>query len=306
MTAKLRGRTTASPVTRRGKMLFFGKWSSWKTRIAIQFPRPFLVDAEGGAIEPQYQDTLINKSGGMYFGPEEGASDPDVILEQVRALSTAKHEYRTLIVDSVSKVTDTLRAREQGRLGDKDQWGASKKPAVAWVRQLVMAADKLDMTVILIAHEIPEWGTEGGERKELGKVGDVGWDKVPYELNATLRFMRAGKQRRIFVDKSRIEDLEEGSWIDLQRDGVDVGYSELAKRIGGIQALEAASVPIEFASEEQVAEILRLQGIVNLPPKEIERWFNAAKVERWEDLTSEQAAKAIGAFRAKVEKQSNG
>lgn len=301
--ASFKGRAPGASSSKRGKMLFFGKWGSGKTHLALQFPRPFYTDTEGGAEREQYQ-ALLAKSGGWYLGPEDGGSDPSTILEQVRLLATTKHDYRTLIVDSVSKVTDTLHAREQERLGDKDQYGASKKPSIAWSRQLVLACDRLDMTVILVAHEVAEWSAEGGgERREVGKMGDVAWSKIPHELNLSLRCVRAGKGiRRAFIDKSRISGMVDGEWFDLQRNGVDVGYAEFVKRFGE-ETLEAKATPVEFASEEQLAEIVRLQGIVNLPPKEIERWFNAAKVERWEDLTSEQADKAIAAFKAKVEKQ---
>ena len=69
-------------------------------------------------------------AGGVYFGPDQGSLSFDTVIEQIQALATEKHPYRTVVIDSISKLFNIEIAAESERLGDKDAFGASKKPAV--------------------------------------------------------------------------------------------------------------------------------------------------------------------------------
>src|ERR1700760_1975396 len=187
--SKLKGKPPEEVKPGHLKAILFGESGIGKTWLSLMFPTPYYLDAEGGASLKHYQERL-KKSGGAYVGPSDGASDPKTILEEIRSLSTERHDYKTLVIDSGSKIYNTLIGREAERLGDKDAFGASKKPAVAFIRSLINALDKLDMNVFIICHEKPKWanGEQAGFEEDM-------WDKLRYELDLTLRIVRQGNSR---------------------------------------------------------------------------------------------------------------
>lgn len=178
--SKLKAKDPSAAKPSKPKILIFGKPGVGKTWQALDFPSVYYIDTEGGANKPEYLDKL-RVSGGVYMGPEDGSLDFPTIIEQVKALCSEKHSYKTLVIDSISKVFNHAVALEAERLSEqqkKNEWGLDRKPAVAFMRRLVAWLSKLDMNVILIAHSKAEWGTDAtGERKEIGQTYD-GWDKL--------------------------------------------------------------------------------------------------------------------------------
>jgi GTPase SAR1 family protein len=180
MASKLKGKSPELVKPGKIKAVLYGISGVGKTTLALSFPAPYYIDVEGGAKGPQYRE-LLKASGGAYMGPEDGTLSFDTVIEQMIALATEKHGFKTLIVDSLTKLFQTAIATEAERLGDKDVFGASKKPAVAAMRRLVMWTSRLDLNVWFICHETAEWGMINGQRAEVGRVADV-WEKLIYEL----------------------------------------------------------------------------------------------------------------------------
>ena len=152
--SKLKAVDPKSADPKKPKLLIFGKPGAGKTWGSLDFPGCYFIDCEGGANLGHYTDKL-KKSGGMYMGPEQGSMDFQAVIEQVQALATEDHNFKTIVIDSVSKLFNTAIATEAERLGDKNAFGADKKPAVANMRRLVNWLSRIDMNVILIAHEKP-------------------------------------------------------------------------------------------------------------------------------------------------------
>lgn len=176
--SKLKARAPDAVSPGKIKMLTYGKSGVGKTWLSMDFPSPYYIDCEGGARLAHYQRKLT-ESGGAYFGIEDGALDFTAVIGQVEALATELHDFKTLAFGSVTKLYQHAIALEQQRLGDKDAFGASKKPAVAWMRRLVSWIQRIDMNVLFEAHEVVEWGQnpKTGQREEIGQVADV-WDKL--------------------------------------------------------------------------------------------------------------------------------
>lgn len=237
------------------KILIFGKPGVGKTWASLDFPRVYYIDTEGGADLEHYTDKL-EKSGGVYFGPEQGSLSFDAVMEQIQALATEDHEYKTLVIDSISKLFNLEVAKEGDRLGDKNAFGADKKPAIAYMRKLVSWLSRLDMNVILISHEKPQWGVDAkGERTEIGVTFDC-WDKLEYELHLCLNILKMGGQHKARVRKSRLTGFPDSSVFDWS-------YAEFANRYGK-EIIEKKGEKLELATEEQLTEITRLLGIVKL------------------------------------------
>lgn len=281
------------------KGMIFGASGVGKTWFALSFPRPYYLDTEGGADLKHYQQRL-KAAGGAYLGPKDGTLDFAFVIEEMRTLATEKHEFKTLIIDSITKLYQVCIANEAERLGDKDAFGASKKPAIANMRRLVNWAMKLDMNIWFVAHEITEWGQNPttGQRSEIGKVADV-WDKLIYELHLTLQAQKRGNSRVALVRKSRLIGFPDGDTLDLCDNGEDVGYANFAERYGK-DYIEAETKPVVLATAEQVAEIKRLLEVVKVSESEIEKVFTKAAVEKWEELTTEQAASTVTWLNKKI------
>jgi hypothetical protein len=231
--SKLIAKPPSEIVCRRPTILIHGEPNSGKTMGALGWPKPYLVDTEGGATRPQYVAKLA-RSAGAYVGPDDGALDFDVVLAQVQALAVEQHSFQTLIIDSFSKLFQTAVAIEQDRLRARGQnmsatYGAEKKPAISQTKQLIRRLDRLDMTTLLICHETSLW--KNGQA--VGTTFD-GWEKLAYELDLVLQVIANGTQRIAKVSKSRIESMPKGTAFSWD-------YAEFAKRLADSSRQEASN-----------------------------------------------------------------
>lgn len=273
------------------KGLLFGASGVGKTWFSLTFPKPYYIDCEGGADLKHYQKRLAD-AGGVYMGQEDGSLVFSDVIDQIKALATEKHPYGTVIIDSITKLYQVTIAEAAEELGDKDAFGASKKPAIANMRRLVAWIQKLDMNVWFIAHEITEWGLDGkGTRTEIGKIPDI-WDKLIYELDLTIRVIKQGPERIGVVTKSRLEGFPDASRFTLS-------YPEFAEHYSK-DAIESPVVPVSLATPDQVSEVKRLIEIVRVSDEDIAKWHSKAGVDSFEDYSSEHIEKAISFLKGKV------
>lgn len=257
------------------KILIFGAPGVGKTWGALDFPSVYYIDCEGGAALDHYTDKL-EKSGGMYLGPKDGANDMQVVLGEIHSLCTTKHNFRTLVLDSYSKLFNSAiaveyeRMEKMGREMDKT-FGAEKKPAIARTKQMIAWFDKLDMNVILICHQKDLW--KNGE--QIGVTFD-GWDKLEYELDLAIQIVKQGNSRKAKIGKCRLQQFREGEQLEWS-------YSEFANRYG-IDVIEAAAKPIEPASADQIRVVQQLCEVVKLDDETRIKWFDKAGVDAWGEM----------------------
>lgn len=266
------------------KFLISGSSGVGKTFFALSFPKPYLIDAEGGATRPQYQAKL-KAVGGAYLGKDEGSQDFDVVIDQIKALITEKHDFKTLIIDSFSYLYMLEAAKAEEKVGS--DFGRDKKEAQKPTKQLMRWLEKLDMNVILICHSKEKWVRSGKEIASAGTTFD-GWDKMEYALDLWCEIV--GKT--FIVKKSRIDSLPQGQAFPLE-------YSKFAE-LYGQAVIEAQTNPIQLATADQVARIEILISALNVQPEEIEKLKKKFDVDEWCELTGEQIAKGISYFETKL------
>jgi hypothetical protein len=275
-------------------VLLFGASGVGKTVFSTQFPDVYFIDSEGGATQPEYRQRL-HDSGALYLGPDDGAASFEVVLDQVRALATQRHDRRTLVIDSITKLFANEIAREAERLSDagkKNEFGADKKPAVGQMRQLVSWLARINMNVVLIAGEVAEWGKDStGERTQIGSTFDC-WPRLEYELDLAVNVIKAGPKRLGRIRKSRLAAFPQG-------DTFEFSYDEFSNRIGA-DVIEAASEPVLCATLEQLTEITRLLDVVKLDEGTVEKWLAAANVSAWDEMPEERAGKAIEYLKGRI------
>jgi len=273
------------------KGCLFGPSGAGKTWFALSFPNPYYIDTEGGADLKHYQAKL-KAAGGAYLGPQDGSNSFDTILEEMKTLATVEHPYKTLVIDSITKPFISALTQEQERLGEKDQFGASKKLPIRMMRRVLDWTARLDMNVWFIAHEVAVWGEVNGQRSEIGRGPDV-YDKMVYELDLTLQVIARGSNSRIaMVHKSRLLGFPQRETFMLQDNGADVGYTQFAERYGK-DYIEAPAQPITLATPEQVYEINRLLSVVKVPNDQVEKILTRANADSWSELNDSQAQATI-------------
>lgn len=285
----LKGKCPSKARPMRPRMAVFGPAGIGKTWGALQWPNSYLIDTEGGASLPHYTEKL-QEVGALYLGVEDGANDFGTVLREVNILTKEKHDRKTLIIDSFTKLFQTAVQVEADRMtaaGDKVAFASDRRPAVSMSRQLVRRFDALDMNVILICHEKGEW--QGGE--EIGRTFD-GWDKLGYEFNLVVQVCKTGAARKARVIKSRYDTFNEGELVNWT-------YEEFAKRLGGSAVTEAVAKPAKMATDDQVARITELCKVLRVDASDVAKVLESAGANTWSELTFDRIAAAI----KKLEKQ---
>lgn len=274
------------------KMVLYGASGVGKTWFTLGFPNVYYISPEPGATRKHYTDRL-KAGGGRYVGPEDGAQDFDVLIGQAKALATEQHEYKTLVVDSITEIFNLAIAKEADRLGDKNAFGADKKPAIANMRRFIAAIARLDMNVILVAHEKSEWGIDEktGQRAEIGKVPDC-WEKTIYSLDLAFQCRKAGPSRFASTKKSRLLGFPEGETFPLD-------YAAFSERYGK-DIIEKEVKILTLATTEQVADIKRLVDLLKIDLTTIEKWYEKANAESFEEFSTDYASKVIEALNKKL------
>lgn len=289
MPRTLRAKKPKDQKPKKAKVLIYGPPGIGKTWMSLAFPDGYLIDAEGGATNPAYTERL-DEVGAVYFGREDGAGDYETVVDEIITLATTKHDRKTVVIDSLSKLFMSAIAEEEERLteaGEKIAFGNEKKPAVKLSRRLVSWLDKLDMNVIVVCHEKPKW--KDGE--QIGETFDC-WDKLSYELDLTLQIMKHGPERKARVIKSRLAGFPDGELLPWE-------YNEFARRYGR-ELIEGEVTTLSLASEEQVSKLSTLIDAGLVDSKTTTKWLEAAGVDKWSDMDSDTIQKCIDHLKSKV------
>jgi hypothetical protein len=277
---------------RKPKVLIYGPPGVGKTWASIDFPSVFYIDTEGGADLDHYRAKLRD-SGGAYLGPDQGSLDFDVVIGQIQALGTEEHHFRTVVVDSISKLWNTALTDEQEALGTKDVFGAYKKAPTRKFGSLVKWVNRLDLNVIFIAHQKDLWGMNSqGQREQIGYEADA-QEKLQYDLHLCLRIAKVTPTKRIaYIGKSRLLGFPEG-------DNFDWSYAEFAARYGR-DVIEKEAKPLVLANPEQIAEMQHLLEVVKVSEDWQEKVFKKAGVDEWAEMDADKLDAIIAMLKQRI------
>lgn len=220
---------------RRLKMFLYGGAGCGKTTAAINMPAPYIIDSERGT--EHYADTIISQGGAVL-----NTVDLARVTTEVKALSSEKHPYKTLVIDPISVIESAYVASLQNKYGEGDMrvWLHRSNALKRLYNMLV----QLDMNVVITAHGKTEYGNN------MAKVGTTfdGWRNFPFmfDLVIELQTNRSGA-RNAFVSKSRLSGLEDKSTFAWSID-------ELKKQLPTVD-FDLPSEPVAYASEKQVESL---------------------------------------------------
>lgn len=245
----LRGKKPEESIPRL-KALMFGPAGVGKTTAAIQMPRPYVIDAEGGA---RHYGKIIEDKGGVVFA----TNSIEEVITEVRALMTEKHDFLTLCIDPFTSLYELELEAGEKKVGA--DFGRHYSYAAKSAKRLYHLLAEIDLNVIVTAHSKNEYGDN---MKVTGVTFD-GWKRLDYlfDLVFALERDRASGKRIATVRKTRIEAFEDQSRFEWS-------YNALAERYGR-DKLERKSATIELPDAKLVAEFSAAYG--RLSEAEIKR-----------------------------------
>lgn len=264
------------------KALFYGCAGVGKTMAAIQFPKPYIIDTEGSTNKPQYVRAIEAVDGAVLM-----TVDFDEMVNEVRELLTTKHEYKTLVIDSLTLLYNDLLEKAERKVGT--EFGRHYGEANKRMKQLLNLLFRLDMNVIITSHSKNEYGTN---LAVLGQTFDC-YKKLDYLFDLVFEIQKRGNHRVGLVKKSRIESFPDSESFPFS-------YDEIAQRYGR-HILERDAVAQELSTPDQVAEMLRLIDLLKVPQETYQKWLDKASSESWEDMQKDSIQKCIDHLKAKIQ-----
>lgn len=278
---ELRGIKPEIVKARKPHVMLSGEPGTGKTYFSLNWPAPYFIDVESGASREQYMKRLIEAQG-LYMGPEQGSQDFQEVINQVKLLATTKHPYRTLIIDSFSKLYNLEAAAAEDRIGS--DFGKDKREADKPTRKLLTWLERLPMNVILICHQKDKWERRERELIYAGSTFD-GYKKMHYELDLWLQTKMVGTKRFATIAKSRIDAFP--AFTDIALD------FPTFQKLYGASVIDESVTPIVLATAEQLTEIKRIVELLKITDEEMDRWLAKAQAVDMEDLSKENATKFL-------------
>jgi len=275
MSNKLRA-VAPEALEKRLKVLLYGAAGTGKSTACATFPRAYFIDTEKGIENDQYV-TLLKKNGSLVFQ----TNDFDEMLKEVTALLTEKHDFKTLVIDSLTTIHNDLIDKMANKPGVGTEFGRHYSEANKRMKHLCNLLLRLDMNVIITSHSKTEYG------QNLSVIGSTydGYKKLDYIFDLVFEIQKRGMDRVAVTKKSRIESFPDGECFSFS-------YDEVANKYGR-EIIEREAIPIEFATPEQVQQLKRLMVIVPMADGTYEKWLDKAGAQTAEEMSKDSIQKCI-------------
>lgn len=279
--------------------VIYGNTGVGKTHFTVSIPDVYYIDTEGTEKYKKFVDMLKSNNGEVV-----AIYDLGEIISEVKELLTVKHNYKTLVIDSISVPCATLSHLEAERLSKKSrdsegtEFGANLAKAKRLTYQLGILLSRLDMNVIVTAHEKPLYETINRERVEAGKTADVN-DKLLYCLGTTFHLQIIGGKRKVSIKKTRYDEFGAFETFDFED-----GYSVLKQRLGEDIFLRESNVE-KLATSEQLKELDRLISALNIEETKQQKWLTSSNSSAFDEMKSEVIENLINHLKSQVTGEKN-
>lgn len=282
----------ATEENRRLKVFLWGESGSGKTTLALQFPSPAVIDLEGGT------DHYSDRSDFFRLC----TSSATEAVEAIDWLLTEPHEYRTLIIDPITVLWESVQAywnevflkrnktkrnfRHEFIQWDFQDWATTKANWKEILRKLMA----LDMHVVAVARQKLHYPEEGKGGTPMA-VPDAE-KSLPYYFDVELHLERVADKYTATVRKDRTNQLPQS---------FDTSF-EMFSNTFGLERLTRKAEPAKLATTEQVKEIMRLVKSLNIPEEVYRERLDAYGAQDTKELSEQNAAIIISKLKAKEAK----
>lgn len=268
-------------IPQRLKAMLYGEMGTGKSTCACQFPKTAFIDTEDTTSKKRYAEMIINNGGAVL-----ATGEFDEILEQVKALMTKEHDFRTLVIDSCTIPYDNLVLECERTHGN--EFGRHIVAANKKMKQLVSLLLKIDMNVVITAQAKKEYGAN------MSVIGQTysGYNRLGYMFDLVFETQIRGDKFYAVTRKTRLDEFP-------MNESFIFNYDEIIKRYGG-GILEKAVVLETLASEDQIKEMKRLVNLLKIPEDMQEKIKDKANAESWEDMNTSAIQKAIDYFKKQI------
>jgi len=264
------------------KAMFYGEMGTGKSTCACQFPKTAYIDTEDTASKKKYAN-LITQNGGAVLA----TGDFDEILQQVKELMSTKHEYKTLVIDSLSVPYENLQAECERTTGS--EFGRHVTAANKKMKLLVNLLLKMDLNVIVCCQAKKEYGTN---MSVIGQTYSC-YNRLGYMMDLVFETQIRGDKFYAITKKSRIDEFPMNETFTFS-------YDEVIKRYG-VEYIDKDVVPQELATKEQIEEVKRLVDLFKVPEETYMKWLDKHNAEEFEELSADVIQKIIDHLKSKLE-----
>ncbi len=263
------------------KAMFYGEMGTGKSTCAAQFPLTAYIDTEDTASKKKYAK-MISENGGEVLS----TGDFDEIFNQVKALMSERHNFKTLVIDSMTIPYENLVAECERKLGT--EFGRGVNEANKKMKTLINLLLKSDLNVIITCQAKKEYS---GNMNVVGQTYSC-YNRLGYMFDLVFETQVRGDEHFAVTKKSRIDEFP-------MRESFKFNYAEVIKRLGS-ESVEKDFVPTQLASIEQVKEVVRLIDLFKVPEETYCKWLDKHNAESWEELSSDVINKIIEHLKSKI------
>ena len=275
--------------------VIYGNTGVGKTHFVVSMPQVYYIDTEGTEKYEKFVKML--EANGSEITVINDLKD---IIAEVKELLSTKHRYKTLVIDSISVPCAHLANMEAERLIKQSkapiegtEFGANLAKVKRLTYQLGILLSRLDMNVIVTAHEKPKYETINGKSTETEKMADVN-EKLLYCLGSVFHLHLVAGKRTVTVKKTRYSEFKPFETLDFED-----GYNVLKSRFGeGVFLREA--VEEKLASKEQIQELNRLISVCAIPDEKQQKWLTSSNASSFDEMKEEVMSKLIHHLKSQV------
>lgn len=268
-------------IQKRLKVLLYGAAGVGKTMAAIQFPNAYLIDTERGAEHDQYIK-LLEKNNSVIFQTQ----DFDEIIGEIKSLLVEKHPYKTLIIDPLTTIYNSLLNISAMKVGT--EYGRHYIEVGKQMKKMLNLLLRLDMNVIITSHSKNEYGDN---MAVLGQTFDA-YKKLDYLFDLVLEIKKENKKRFATVRKSRIAAFEELEKFEFNYDTTADKYG---RKIIEIEAKEE-----ELSTKEQLEEFNKYCELLHIENEMKQKWLEKGMSSSFEEMNKESMEKLIIYLKDKI------
>src|ERR1044071_6110364 len=263
------------------KAMFYGEMGTGKSTCASQFPKTAYIDTEDTTSKKRYAD-LINKNCGAVLA----TGDFDEILQQVKELMSTKHDFKTLVIDSLTIPYENLQADCEKTTGS--DFGRHVTAANKKMKLLVNLLLRIDMNVIVTCQAKKEYGSN---MSVIGQTYSC-YNRLGYMFDLVFETQIRGDKFYAVTKKSRIDEFP-------MNESFIFSYDDVIKRYGA-ECIDKDVIPQQLADIKQVEEVQRLIDLFKTPEETWSKWLEKHNAESFEELSKDVIQKIIDHLKSKI------